>query len=137
VPPARFPLREAPGSAESSHFRAHARKPVRLSAIVRSERGDWERTANVIDVHLAGAGIETEEPLTAGERVSVAFSTPTLWDPLVLSAVIAWAHPLVAKGGLDPLGRPRMSARAGLAFDYATPDATLAMFEMLVAVDFE
>ena len=34
-------------------------------------------------------------------------------------------------------GRPRTSARAGLAFDYPTPDATLAMFEMLVAIGFE
>ncbi|MBX3259414.1 MAG: PilZ domain-containing protein [Labilithrix sp.] len=119
------------------HFRAHLRRSVRLSAVLRSERGGWERSANVVDLHLAGAGVETDEPLTAGERVTIAFATPTLWDPLVLTAVVAWAHPLELKGEVDALGRPRASARAGLAFDYPTPDATLAMFEMLVAIDFE
>jgi hypothetical protein len=104
---------------------------------LRGERADWERTATIIDIHLAGAGIETDEPLRAGERVTVAFATPTLWDPLVLSAVVAWAHPLKSTTETDPLGRPRTSARAGLAFDYPTPDATLAMFEMLVAIGYE
>ncbi len=91
----------------------------------------------MIDIHLAGAGVETDEPLVAGDRISVAFATPTLWDPLVLTAVVAWAHPLRPTNELDALGRPRTSARAGLAFDYPTPDATLAMFEMLVAIGFE
>lgn len=104
--------------------------------MLRSERGGWERSATVIDLHLAGAGIEVDEPLVAGDRISIAFATPTLWDPLVLTAVVAWAHPLRATEELDALGRPRMSARAGLAFDYPTPDLTLAMFEMLVAIDF-
>ena len=105
--------------------------------MLRSERGDWERTATIVDLHIAGAGIETEEALSPGERVTVAFATPTLWDPLVLSASVAWAHPVKTTNELDPLGRPRGSARAGLAFDYPTPDATLAMFEMLVAIGFE
>lgn len=91
----------------------------------------------VIDLHLAGAGIEIGEPLTAGEHLSVAFATPTLWDPLVLTAVVAWAHPLRSTDELDARGRPRSSARAGLAFHYRTPDATLAMFEMLIAIEFE
>lgn len=105
--------------------------------MLRSERAGWERSGTVIDIHLAGAGLETDEPLVAGDRISVAFATPTLWDPLVLTAVVAWAHPPRATNEVDALGRPRMSARAGLAFDYPTPDATLAMFEMLVAIGFE
>ncbi|MBX3225652.1 MAG: PilZ domain-containing protein [Labilithrix sp.] len=110
---------------------------MRLGVVLRSERGGWERSAHVVDLHLAGAGVETDEPLTAGERVTIAFATPTLWDPLVLSAVVAWAHPLGSTDEVDALGRPRTRARAGLAFDYPTPDATLAMFEMLVAIGFE
>ena len=105
--------------------------------MLRSERLGWERSGTVVDVHLAGAGIETDEPLVAGDRISIAFATPTLWDPLVLTAVVAWAHPLRATNETDALGRPRSSARAGLAFDYPTPDATLAMYEMLVAIGFE
>jgi hypothetical protein len=103
----------------------------------RSDRGGWERSGTVIDIHIAGAGVETDEPLQAGERVTVAFATPTLWDPLVLTAVVAWAHPLKPTSELDVLGRPRSIARAGLSFDYPTPDATLAMFEMLLAIGFE
>ncbi|OJY21977.1 MAG: hypothetical protein BGO98_34675 [Myxococcales bacterium 68-20] len=105
--------------------------------VLRTERGTWERPGTVIDLHLAGAGLETDEPLVAGERVTIAFATPTLWDPLVLTAVVAWAHPLATTNELDALGRPRSIARSGLAFDYPTPDATLAMFEMLVAIGFE
>jgi hypothetical protein len=105
--------------------------------VLRGERSAWERNATVVDIHLAGAGIETDEPLVPGERVSVSFATPTLWDPLVLSAVVAWAHPLKPKNELDAFGRQKASARAGLAFDYPTPDATFAMFEMLVAIGFD
>lgn len=108
-----------------------------LPVVLRSERIGWERPGTVIDIHLAGAGLTTDEPLAQGDRVSIAFSTPTLWDPLVLPAIVVWAHPLRMAGSLDALGRPRMSARAGLTFDYTTPDATLAMFEMLVAIAFE
>jgi hypothetical protein len=131
-----FPSRQPEGAA--GHFRAHARSAVRLSVVLRGDRAGWERQATVVDINIAGAGVETDEPLTAGDRVSIAFQTPTLWDPLVLSAVVAWAHPVRPKTTeLDVLGRPKMSARAGLAFDYPTPDATLAVFEMLVAIGFE
>jgi hypothetical protein len=135
--PSQFP---GVASAEQSplHFRAQLRRAVHLGVTLRAERGGWERSALVIDIHLAGAGIETDEPLVAGERVTVAFMTPTLWDPLVLTAVVAWAHPIRPKNdAVDALGRPRMSARAGLSFDYPNPDATLAVFEMLNALGFE
>ncbi len=102
---------------------------------LRGERTAWERTAIVLDVHIAGAGIETDEPLVPGDRVTVAFATR--WDPLIISAVVAWAHPLRTKEEVDLLGRPKQSARSGLAFDYQTPEATLAMFEMLESIGFE
>jgi hypothetical protein len=131
------PFTGTPSTAEVSHFRAHERRRVRLPVTIRGERDDWERSGTVIDIHIAGAGIETDTPLRAGERVTVAFAAPGLWDPLILSAVIAWAHPLRTKSEVDPLGRPRSSARAGLTFDYQTPDATLAMFEMLSTLAYE
>lgn len=96
-----------------------------------------ERQALVVDLSLAGAGVETDDPLVPGERVSVAFSTPTMWDPLVVSAVVAWSHPPRASGEVDALGRPRSLARAGLAFDYPSPEAVLAMYEMLAALRYE
>ena len=119
------------------HFRAHGRRPVHLAVTLRGVQGDWESPGRVIDITLAGAGLETEDALTPGDRVTVAFATPTLWDPLVLTAVIAWAHPVAPSNETDPLGRPRLVARAGLAFDYPSADATLAMFDMLVAVGFD
>lgn len=108
-----------------------------MSVTIRGERTAWERAGIVHDVHLAGAGVETDEPLVVGDRVTVAFATPTRWDPLVISAIVAWAHPVRAKEEVDVLGRPKQSARSGLAFDYQTPEATLAMFEMIEAIGFE
>ncbi|HEY8077643.1 MAG TPA: hypothetical protein VIF62_26130, partial [Labilithrix sp.] len=81
--------------------------------------------------------LETDEPLVPGERVAVSFATPTLWDPLVLSAVVAWAQPTRATGELDALGRPRVVARAGLAFDYPMAEPVLALFEMLVSLGYD
>lgn len=121
----------------SAHFRAHGRRPVQLTVTLRGERAAWERPGRVVDLTLAGAGLETEDPLTPGERITIAFATPTLWDPLVLSAVVAWAHPSRPTRLIDALGRPKHTARGGIAFDYPTPDATMAMFDMLVAIGFE
>ena len=104
---------------------------------LRAAHGGWERAGRVVDITLAGAGLETEDALTAGERITIAFLTPTLWDPLVLAAVVAWAHPVGPSTETDPLGRPRLVARAGLAFDYPSADVTLAMFDMLAAVGFD
>ena len=92
----------------------------------------------VIDISLAGAGIETEEMLVPGERVTLSFQTPTLWDPLVLTAVVAWsAPPRPREGASFAVGRHRPVARAGVAFDYPAPDIVFAMFEMLTTLDYE
>lgn len=119
------------------HFRAHERKPVRLVVRLVGHHSGMERQATVIDVSLAGAGIETEEPMIPGDRLSVELTTPTLWDPLVLDAVVAWAHPAHPTAELDALGRPRAIARSGLVFEYGAPAAVLAMFEMLATLGFE
>lgn len=135
MPPVTF---HSPGAEHGApHFRAHERRRVRLSVVLRAEHGAWERPGTVINLHLAGAGLETDEPLVVGERVTIAFATPARWDPLVLPAVVAWAHPLAMTSELDARHRPRSRARSGLSFDYPTPDATLAMFEMLGAIGFE
>lgn len=104
---------------------------------LRNERAAWERPATIIDVHIAGAGIETDEQLVPGDRVTIAFATPTRWDPLIVTGIVAWAHPLRAKQEVDVLGRPKQAARAGLVFDYETPESTYAMYEMLEAINFD
>jgi hypothetical protein len=104
---------------------------------VAGQRTGLDRQATVVDVSLAGAGLETEEPLIPGDRVAISFATPTLWDPLVLTGVVAWALPPRATGEIDALGRPRIIAQAGIAFDYPAAEPVLAMFEMLASLGYE
>jgi hypothetical protein len=138
VPPATLPPYDASSDTQRhAHFRAHARKPIHTTVVLRPERDERERTATTFDLHIAGAGVELEEALTPGERVTALFSAPTLWDPLVITATVAWAESPRPTSGRDALGRPRVVARAGLAFEYAAPEAAIAMFEMLVALGFD
>jgi len=120
----------------STHFRAHERRPLRLGVGVEGQRSGAERQAVVVDLSLAGAGLETEEPLVPGERLTITFATPTLWDPLVIAGVVAWAHP-PKLAFTDAFGRTRSVARAGVVFDYESPAAVLAMFEMLATLGYE
>jgi len=108
-----------------------------LSVELYAQRSGGSRPAVVTDVSLAGAGLETDEPLVPGERLSVTLATPTMWDPLVLDAVVAWAQPPRPSNEVDHLGRSRTVARAGVAFAYDGPASILAMFEMLSTLGYE
>jgi len=119
------------------HFRAHERREVRLTVEVAGQRSGIQRQAVVVDLSLAGAGIETDEPFFPGDRISVTLATPTMWDPLVLDAVVAWAHPPRPARAVDALGRSRTVSRAGIVFDYPAPASVLAMFEMLATLGYE
>jgi hypothetical protein len=120
------------------HFRAHERREVRLTVEVATQRSGVRRPALVIDLSLAGAGIETDEPFFPGDRISITLATPTMWDPLVLEATVAWAHPpRPAAQAVDALGRPRTLSRSGIVFDYPAPASVLAMFEMLTTLGYE
>jgi hypothetical protein len=128
-------------SPRVAHFRAHERRAVRLPVGLVSlgpagagETG-LERPATVIDISLAGAGLEVEEPLVRGERVSLSFATPTLWDPLVVTAVVAWSQPMPRGGGRSSFRR--LTARVGVAFEYAGSDVVMSMFEMLTTLAYE
>lgn len=110
---------------------------MRLAVGLVDPRSGGERPATVIDISLAGAGLETEEALLPGERVAISFATPTLWDPLVLHAVVAWSHAPKPREPAFSVGRSRLVARAGITFDYPAPDVVLAMFEMLSTLDYE
>lgn len=119
------------------HFRAHERREARLPAQVVGQRSGVERQALVVDLSLAGAGLETDEPLVPGERLSLTLSTPTMWDPLVLEAVVAWAHPPRVTAAVDSIGRSRTVARAGVMFDFTNATLVLSLFEMLATLGFE
>jgi hypothetical protein len=118
----------------NAHFRAHARRPVRFPVTLIGLRTSMEAPAVLIDLSLAGAGFECVETVYAGDRLSIAFPTPTMWDPLVVSALVAWARP---GESVDNYGRSRAISRAGVTFDYPTPDTVLSMYEMLTAIGYE
>lgn len=123
--------------ASPTHFRAHERRLVRLAVGLGSARSG-ERSATVVDISLAGAGLETEEMLVPGERITLSFQTPTLWDPLVVTAAVTWSSPPRPREGASfAAGRHRALARAGVSFDYPAPDIVFAMFEMLTTLDYE
>jgi len=92
--------------------------------------------ATVVDLHVAGAGLETTHPLVPGEELSITLATPTMWDPLVVTAVVRWARSITVAEPPIP-GRPRAVARAGVAFDYPSPAVVLSMFAMLTTLDYE
>jgi hypothetical protein len=110
-----------------SHFRAHARRHLRLDATLNHPRAGWERGAEVFDVGLGGACIGISETLHVGDRVSIAFMAPTLWDPLAIPARVAWFRP---GAGLEP-------ARAGLAIEYRSASAARALFELVGSLGYE
>jgi hypothetical protein len=103
-------------AADKPRFRAHARKPVRLAALlVHRDRG-WQRDVLVFDLGLGGACVESADVLAVGDRVQVSFVTAERWDPLLVPARVAWIA----------------GARAGLAFEYASPESTWGVFELLL-----
>ena len=110
---------------------------MRLSVSIVGQRSGSERHALVVDLSIAGGGVETEEPLVPGEQLAVTFATPTMWDPLVVAARVAWAHPPRPSRELDTFGRPRNVARAGIVFEYPSPEVVQAMFEMLATLGYE
>lgn len=110
----------------NSHFRAHARRSLRLDATLSHPRAGWDRAAEVFDVGLGGACIGVTETLQPGDRVSIAFMAPTLWDPLTIPARVAWFR---SGAGLEP-------ARAGLAFEYNNAATARALFELIGALGF-
>jgi hypothetical protein len=118
-----------------AHFRAHDRQAVRLP--VELVRSAGELRAVVTDLSLAGAGLETDDTLHPGERITLSLSTPSTWDPLVIDAVVAWSHPPRPSHEVGTLGRSRTVARAGVAFDYPGAATALAMFEMLTTLGYE
>lgn len=83
------------------HFRAFARRPVGLSAIVSRGDGSWKRPARLIDLGLGGACVEMLEAVPNGTAISLAVEAPHLWDPLFLEGEVVW---LTSSGAASRLG---------------------------------
>jgi hypothetical protein len=99
---------------------------VRLRALVTHVRLGWQRHAQVVDLGLGGARFVIDELLEVGEIVTLSFVAPTLWDPLVLRARVAWV-------ALDEAP----ARRVGVAFDHKSATAALALFELVATTSYE
>jgi PilZ domain len=112
---------------EQARFRAHARRKVRLRVVVWHPRAGWQREADVRDLGIGGACLMLKDPLSVGDRVTVSFVAPTLWDPLAIQGRVAWVGP------------PTFVelSRAGVAFDARDPSALFALFELMGTLDYD
>jgi hypothetical protein len=75
-----------------AHFRALARRQVRLKGTLASSDGSWERAVRIINLGLGGACVALLEQLPIGTVVQLSIIAPHLWEPLVLTAEVAWAR---------------------------------------------
>jgi len=112
--------------ADGSHFRNHERRPVRLAASLRRDDGSLVPVL-VIDLSLAGAGLELIDTLTPGSPLLVEVTSPTLWDPLPLRGQVVWFQ---AGAGRNP-------GRAGVRFVADDSPQLFALFEVLAAHVYE
>ncbi len=105
-------------------FRAHARHAVRMHAFVTHVSDGWQRQAQVQNVGLGGACVVVDEPLAKGDAVTLSFTAPALWDPLLLRGRVAWVA--------APASR-----RAGVAFEHRAADAAFALYELISSLGYE
>jgi len=108
--------------AQKPRFRAHARVPVRLAAVLSHRERGWQRDVVVFDLGLGGACVEAPSTqhgasLGVGDSVQVSFVTAERWDPLQIPARVAWMT----------------ASRLGIAFEYASPESTWGVFELLTS----
>ena len=110
--------------SQDRHFRAHGRRRVDLSASLRRPSQDRDEAIRIVDLSLAGACIEVEQPLSPGTRVRMEIVAPTLWDPVVVRCRAVWS------------GAPS-SPRSGLSFEHSESALVFALFELLEAHAYE
>ncbi len=105
---------------ENRRFRAIARKRVSLAGTISHPHAGWRVEVKITDLSLAGARLSlASKSLTEGDRIKLALMAPTLWDPIELSAIVAWQR----QDG------DRVSA--GVRFDSHREEALLQLFDVL------
>jgi len=111
------------------HFRAHGRRVVSLPAILRDESRGVEEDARIRNLGLGGACIELAPLAKEGVLLRVdsivilEVTAPSLWDPLILRARVAWSR----RSHAD---RP---ARLGVRFEHTEQGGLFALFQLLGA----
>ncbi|HEY6464126.1 MAG TPA: PilZ domain-containing protein [Polyangiaceae bacterium] len=113
----------------SGPFRAHARRSVRLRALLTHVQAGWQRYVAIDNLGLGGArvvALDAAVSLAVADAVTLSFTAPSLWDPLVLRARVAWVS-------------REEQGHVGLAFEHRTDagDAVFALYELIVTLGFE
>jgi hypothetical protein len=103
----------------TDHFRAHARLPTRLRALVTHLSGGWKRPLPVENLGLGGARILVDTKVAPGDSVILSLAAPTLWDSLLLQARVAW------------VGHGEPPYAAGVAFEHSSAHAVFALYELI------
>jgi hypothetical protein len=124
-PPARTPKGGVPEHRFDGTFRAHARRRVRLRALVTHVEAGWQRQVAVEDIGLGGARVVVDDPLSPGDAVTLSFTAPSLWDPLVFRARVAW------------VSRGETPRRAGMAFEHRGAGPALALYELIATLGYD
>jgi Tfp pilus assembly protein PilZ len=101
-------------------FRAHPRHKLGIRALAVHLDAGWQRHVVVEDLGLGGARISVDEALGVGDAITLSLTAPTLWDPLVLRARVAWS----AGDGAPPRS-------GGVVFELPSGDAALALYELI------
>ena len=57
-----------------------------MRSLVTHVQAGWQKHAAVENLGLGGACVAIDERLTPGDAVTLSFTAPSLWDPLVLRA---------------------------------------------------
>lgn len=99
---------------------------MRLPASLRRDDGSLVSVV-VIDLSLAGAGLELIDTLMPGAPLLVELNSPTLWDPLPLRGQVVWFQQ----------GAGRQPHRAGVRFVPDDSPQLFALFEVLAAHAYE
>ena len=109
----------------AAHFRAFPRREMALPATIEQPPNE-PLEARLVNVGLGGACIELGELLRIGAPVTLAVTTPVLWDPLIVPGRVAWVLPTNTG-----------SVRAGVRFDHARSQTIHALLELLRTEEFD
>ena len=117
----------APRSSRGG-FRKHARRDVQLRAMVTHVQAGWQQQARVANLGLGGAClvVDATDRLHAGDMLTLSFVAPTLWDPLLVRAHVAWST-----------SQPGEPTQAGVSFEHKNASAVFALFELVAAMAYE
>ena len=104
-----------------------------MQSVVTHVQAGWQQTATIENIGLGGARLIVDHALLPGDGVSLSFTAPTLWDPLVLRGRVAW----VARGAADAQAATSPRTTAGVAFEHKATDAVFALYELIVTLGYE